>query len=261
MNILFLGGDKRMSYAAAVISQYHEVFFYGEHFPENIHAIVLPMPLSKNGSDIFAPLAPEPIPLNAPARLAAPSALILAGGGCDTLASLCAERSLRLINYSSEALTLRNAALTAEAAVPLLAQSSDGSLLGSRVLITGYGRISRELARRLAAFGADCAVAARRTEAQAEAQLAGLRAFSTEEIPAHIAEFDYIANTVPAPLFTERDFAGMRPGCVFIELATLPNTPPPAPHVRYIHAPGLPGRYSPKKAGEYIAEELLRYLI
>ncbi len=258
MNILFLGGDARMSYAASILSHLHAVFFSGENFP----AIVLPVPLTKNGSDVFAPLSPEPIPLDAVPRLAAPSALILAGGECPALTSLCEQHSLRLVNYfASETLTLRNAALTAEAAVSLLVQSSDGSLLGSRVLIIGYGRISRELARRLTAFGADCTIAARRREAQAEARLHGYTAFSTEEIPAHTADFDYIANTVPAPLFSEPDFAAMRPGCVFIELASLPNTPPPAPHVRYIHAPGLPGRYSPKKAGEYIAEELLRYLI
>ncbi len=256
MNILFLGGDARMSHAAAILSRYHEIFFSGESFP----AIVLPLPLTKNGSEIFSPNGS--IPMETVARLAAPSALILAGGECPALTSLCAERSLRLVNYfASETPTLRNAALTAESAVMLLAQSTDGSLLGSRVLITGYGRISRELARRLAAFGADCAVAARRREAQAEAQLHGFRAFSTEEIGARVGEFDYIVNTAPAPLFTERDFAGMRDGCVFMELASLPNTPPPVPHVRYIHAPGLPGRYSPKKAGEYIAEELLRYLI
>jgi len=256
MNILFLGGDARMSHTAAVLSKYHEVSFAGESFP----AIVLPLPLTKNGSDIFSPT--ESIPMETVARLAAPSALILAGGECPALTSLCAKRSLRLVNYfASETLTLRNAALTAEAAVSLLAQSSDGSLLGSRVLITGYGRISRELARRLVAFGADCTIAARRREACAEAQLHGLRAFSTEEIPTHVGDFDYIANTVPAPLFTERDFMGMRDGCVFMELASLPNTPPPAPHVRYIHASGLPGRCSPKKAGEYIAEELLHYLI
>ncbi len=256
MKILFLGGDARMSHAAAVLSRSHEVFFSGESFP----VIVLPVPLTKNGTDIFSPT--ETIPIETVARFAEPSALILAGGECERLTSLCAGRSLRLVNYfSSETLTLRNAALTAECAVSLLAQSTDGSLLGSRVLITGYGRISRELARRLKAFGADCAVAARRREARAEARLHGFEAFSTEEIPAHISGFDFIANTVPAPLFTERDFSAMRENCVFMELASLPNTPPPAPRVRYIHASGLPGRYSPKTAGEYIAEELLRYLI
>lgn len=253
MNILFLGGDARMSYAAAVLSRSHDISFDGGRFP----VIVLPVPLTKNGSDIFSPTLT--IPMETVADHAAPSALVLAGGECDTLTALCSACSLRLVNYfSSETLTLRNAALTAESAVCLLAQSTDASLLGARALITGFGRISRELAYRLAAFGSRVTVAARRREARAEALLHGFETFSTEDVHAHISEFDFIVNTVPAPLFNARDFSEMRDTCVFLELASLPPLSPAPP--RYIHASGLPGRYSPKTAGEYIAEELLRYL-
>ncbi len=265
MNILFLGGDKRMSYAAEYLSADHNIFFSGENFPENetFPVIVLPFPLTRDGETVFSTSSPaipfDEIPRFAPvAPVAASSALILAGGSSPRLSEVCAAHSLSPVNYAaSETLTLRNAALTAEAAVSLLVESCDGSLLGSRALILGYGRIARALAARLAPFGCAVTVAARRPETRAEAELSGCTALPFSEIKT--GEYDYIINTVPAPLLTAEDFSHIKSGAVFLELATLPNSPP-APHVRYIHGAGLPGRCSPKTAGKYIAEELSRLI-
>ncbi len=259
MNILFLGGDKRMSYAAEYLSADHDIFFSGENFPtyETFPVIVLPFPLTRDGETVFSMVSPA-IPFSEIPRFADSGALVLAGGSSPRLAEVCAEHSLSLVNYAaSETLTLRNAALTAEAAVPLLVNSCDGSLLGSRVLILGYGRIARALAARLAPFGCAVTVCARRPETRAEAELDGFTALPLSEID-H-GDYDYIVNTVPAPLLTAEDFSHIKSGAVFLELATLPNSPP-APHVRYIHGAGLPGRCSPKTAGKYIAEELSRLI-
>ncbi len=268
MNILFLGGDKRMSYAAEYLSADHNIFFSGENFPiseslaggETFPVIVLPFPLTRDGETVFSSAIPfDEIPRFAPvAPVAAPGALVLAGGSSPKLSEVCAAHSLSPVNYAaSETLTLRNAALTAEAAVSLLVESCDGSLLGSRALILGYGRIARALAARLIPFGCAVTIAARRPETRAEAELNGCTALPFSEIDP--GAYDYIINTVPAPLLTAEDFSHIKSDTVFLELATLPNSPP-APHVRYIHGAGLPGRCSPKTAGKYIAEELSRLI-
>lgn len=261
MNILFLGGDARMGYAADFLaaSSAYEPRCLENSGDSRFPAIVLPVPLTKNGADIFAPLSPAPIPLERVVQFAEPRALILAGGECPRLSALCKAHSLSIVNYfADETLTLRNAALTAEAAVSLLVTNSDNALLGARVLITGFGRIARELSARLRAFGCECVIAARRRESRACAQLLGFSAITVEEIPARLTEFAFIVNTAPAPLFSEEDFARMSPDCVFLELASVPEQRPH--NVRYIHGMGLPGKYSPKTAGRFIAEELLRYL-
>ncbi len=259
MNILFLGGDKRMSYAAEYLSADYNVFFSNENFPTNetFPVIVLPFPLTRDGKTVFSPASPA-IPFSEIPRFAEQGSLVLAGGSSPRLSEVCAAHSLSLVNYAaSETLTLRNAALTAEAAVSLLVESCDGSLLGSRALILGYGRIARALAARLTPFGCAVTVAARRPETRAEAQLSGCTALPFSEIDP--GAYDYIINTVPAPLLTAEDFSHIKSGAVFLELATLPNSPP-APHIRYIHGAGLPGRCSPKTAGKYIAEELSRLI-
>lgn len=259
MKIKFLGGDERMRYAADALSAYYDIALP----KDQADVLVLPLPLTKNGKDLFAPNSPKPVPIEEVAFHAGEKAIILAGGECDLLTSLCKERSLKLVNYfQSETLTLKNAALTAENACMLLMESTNGALLGANVLITGFGRIAKELSRRLSSFGCRCTIAARRREVRCEAELCGFKA-----VPADTPDctaFDFVINTVPAALFSEETFAAMPKSCVFLELATLPEllTRPLAEKngIRCIYGSGLPGKYSPKAAGEFIAEEIQRLL-
>lgn len=269
MKILFIGGDMRMNYAAEKLSEANTVERLGTgSFPlpaGEFDAIVLPLPLTKDGETIFAPLSEQPIPFDVIGKFLGAETVIFAGGSSQKLAGICEKRSLCLVNYfAGETLTLQNAALTAEAACVLLSQSTDGALLGSKALITGYGRISRFLAERLRAFGCTPTIAARREVQRTQARLDGFSAVSIENIPESIPEFNYIANTAPAQIFTEEFFTKMRKDCVFAELATV--SPEPARSlaekygVKYIFASGLPGKYFPKTAGEFIADEITRLL-
>lgn len=265
MRIMFIGGDARMRYAAEKLSENHEtVLFSAEQRPgEAFDAIVLPMPLTKDGKTVFAPREQSPLPFDLLYETLRGSAdehtLVLAGGEAPALSDCCDKLGCRYINYSAfETLTLRNAALTAEAALCLLSQSGDGALLGSSVLITGSGRIAFFLAERLRACGAAVTLAARNKDKRELARLSGYRVITLRGLPETLSEFDYIANTVPAPLFDEALFAEMRKTAVYQELASLPEQPRKAYAerfgIQYIYAGGLPGKYSPRTAGAFIAE-------
>ena len=266
MRILFIGGDKRMNCAAEHFSDAARLGLGGFPAPEGKYdVIVLPLPLTKNGSEIAAPLSDKPLSFEIIEEFAEENAVIFAGGECAALTRLCGENHFKLVNYfAAESLTLKNAALTAEAACALLSQSTDGALLGSSVLITGYGRIARFLAERLRAFGCAVTIAARRTEQRALARLDGFLAIAPDEINEAVGQFDYIANAVPSALFSEREFAEMQKNAVFMELASLPEDPTRSLAencgIKYIYASGLPGKCSPKAAGEYIAEEITEFL-
>lgn len=261
MNILVMGGDERMVYAARELSA--DTLFLGEQMDTNkkYDTIVLPMPLSRDGENVACPIEKTQFPFSIITEYAAENARIFAGGTAAVLAEICRENGFMLENYSaSETLTLKNAKLTAEAAAMLFVQHSPGSLLGSTVLITGYGRIARFLARELAPFGCNIIIAARKSEARVLAGLDGFSAVDINEIPDIIGECDYIANTAPAPLFSENDFAKLKEWTVFEELATVPREPTESLCEkyggRYVFAGGLPGKFSPETAGKFIAEEI-----
>ena len=271
MRIMFIGGDARMRYAAKKLSENHETVLLseGERPAGAFDAIVLPLPLTKDGKTVFAPYEQAPIPFDNLSEtfreFADEHTLVPAGGEAPALSELCEKLGCRLINYfARETLTLQNAALTAEAALCLLSQSCDGALLGSSVLVTGSGRIAFFLAERLRACGAAVTLAARNKDKRELARLSGYDVMSLDELPDALAGFDYIANTVPAPLFDEAMFAKMRRDTVYQELASLPEQPwktyAERFGIKYIYAGGLPGKYSPRAAGEFIAqavEELL----
>lgn len=258
MRILVMGGDKRMDYAAEFLPREFEVERMTENAPSDgrsFDVILLPLPLTKNGAEIPGAL---PLPFGIIEKFAAEHALILAGGECSALGEICAKRGYTLENYfASEPLTLKNAALTAEAACVMLAQSTDGALLESTALITGYGRIARYLAARLNAFGCTVTIAARREEQRTLAKLDGYRAVTIDPALENLDKYDFIANTAPAALFAEKQFHEIAEHGVYMELASLPNAEKLAEKcgARYIFAGGLPGKRSPKSAGKYIADE------
>lgn len=265
MRILFIGGDNRMEYAAQQLAQTHEVSRLEDDLSGVYDAVVLPLPLTKDGKTVSSPngvpMTFEELECDLRSHVIGGSAdehtLVLAGGECPALTEICERLGCRFVNYfARETLTLQNAALTAETAMCLLSQSTDGALLGSRVLVTGSGRIAVFLAERLRACGARVTLAARSADKRALFDLNGYETIPLEDLSARLCGFDFVANTVPAPLFGEELFSEMRKGAVYMELATLPNQKAEAERfdINYIFAGGLPGKYSPKAAGGFIAE-------
>lgn len=264
---LFLGGDRRIIYAAAAIAARRKVAALGlsDKFatPEGKYgSIVLPLPFSREEGLINAPLSQSALPLSLITEFSAQGATVYAGGVSKELAQLCELHGLRLVDYyAQETLTLKNAKLTAEAACALLIQNTEYSLSGAEVIITGGGRIALMLARLLRCFGAQVTICARNAVQRAKAETEHHHAEDLAALPLLCAKADITVNTVPAVLFTEQDFRAMKAGAVFMELAGVkPSREAEYADrygIRYIDAAGLPGKLSPKTAGEAIAEAIL----
>ena len=214
--------------------------------------IVLPLPVSRDGIHINAPFSEKPLPFDLISQYAAEHAVVFCGGANKTAEDICRNEGIRFVNYfSDEPLTLKNAMLTAESAAAILSRCNDSSIFGANIAVTGGGRVAVYTARLLKAFG----------EQRAKAELDGFAAVGAKALSEICGKADFIVNTVPAELFEEKEFSSMKRGAVYLELATLPTEPYKSRAeqygVQYIHAPGLPGKFSPKTAGELIAETLL----
>ncbi len=187
---------------------------------------VLPMPAQK-GAALNAPLAGEQISLESlmgQIGRTAPGCLLLAGLPSPDLCRMAADWGLKLRDYGAdEALTRRNAAITAEAALGLLLEKREQTILGSRCLVIGYGRIGQALAWRLRALGAEVAVSARKPEDLELARCAGLEAIETKEIGRILPRHDVIYNTVPALVLDRENLALLPPHTLTIDLASNPG--------------------------------------
>ena len=260
MRFALLGGDRRCVYLYELLrADGHAVtpFALERALPDcapdaaaavaGAEVILLPVPCEKNGA-LFAPFSAAARAVSPLLTDVAPGTRVFAGGAPECLRAACRRGGLPLTDYlRREDFALRNADITAEAALALLMQG-DGALRGQRVLLAGFGRIARCLAPKLLALGAEVTVWARRPEARTQAALLGCHA--VRALPAG-ETFDAAVNTVPATIFGPAELEALG-GARLLELASAPYgfdlTAAEALGKNVEMCPGLPGTYAPRAA-------------
>ena len=120
------------------------------------------------------------------------------------------------------------------------------------------------LARKLKALDGTVTVTARNPKDLAALQAMSIGTDVTGVYRSGLGNFDCVFNTVPAPVFTPEQLQALPRGCPMIELASAPGgfsrEACENAGLRHIDGGGLPGRMTPRAAGEILAREILRYL-
>ena len=136
----------------------------------------------------------------------------------------------------------------------------EGTLLGRRCLVVGFGRIGRLLSFRLHGLGARVTAAARGPEDRAWVRAYGWEALDIQRLSGRLGRFGAVFNTVPAPVLTGALIAQLPRDCLLVELASRPGLDAAAAGERglpYAEARGLPGRLAPRAAAEAIRNAVL----
>lgn len=175
--------------------------------------------------------------------------------------------------YTSEKLINKNALATAEGALMIAMSNTHTTIHGSDFGIIGYGRISTRLAEMLKALGGNVTVFARSQEALFDAQRNGYEVFKLAENKDDSYLFSFadklnncsvVFNTVPNVILSEDILSKLSLKQIYIELASSPGgidlECARRLKLKNIYAPSLPGRYSPKSAGKYIFDEIIKVL-
>lgn len=149
----------------------------------------------------------------------------------------------------------RNAAITADCAIRIAGSNLETVFSGCPILVIGWGRIGKCLAKQLGAMGADVTVSARRGEDIAMIRALGCKAAHTAELSDGLPGYRVIFNTVPASVLSEKQAALCHENCVKIDLASRPGIAGPG----VIWARGLPNQDAPEASGHLIAETVIRY--
>lgn len=282
--IAFLGGDKRQYTAALKISEHGwESCIWGqergsiksvqladslEEALRGAHAVVLPLPASLDGITLNC------LPEGSEGRVRLDTileALTDRDGACVIGGKLpigfvarAREKSITCFDYfESETFQIKNAYITAEAAMSIAMDNIPKTVRGSRFAITGYGRISKQLVALLRGLCAEVTVLARKDIDLASAELSGCKTVNIggdarKAINPLCHGYDVIFNTVPSLIF-ERDFLeNVESTTLIIELASAPGgidvSAARCLGSKVLWASALPGKYAPQSAGELIAE-------
>lgn len=262
-NILVLGGDERNYYLCRSLiekgfsvkwlfaekAEYTDSFIEREnHKTNNAYAVILPLPLTKDKITLNAPLSENKMPL---------SELSFS----EDTAVFTSSDIIDGINYfENEAVTIDNARLTAQGFLCELLIYEKENIMGKNALITGYGRVSQAVSEILQRNGVSVTVAARNENQRHTAESRGLDSMTIEKAKENLFRFDYVINTVPKRLFSGESIKKADSETVFFELASDMIDKAEFTPKAYIECRGMPGKHTPKSAGEVIADFIARKL-
>ena len=277
MKFAVIGGDKRAEILCQLLSSDgHRVYTYAlekAQLPKEVPKtgclqgciygadyVILPVP-AENGGVLSAPLSDEQLPISALTDALWEGQILCGGRFSDETCRQAINGGVYIEDIMRRpTFAWGNAALTAEGAIGIMSRSSDASIAGSAVLITGWGRIGRLLSAKLRALGANVTVASRRGDHRAEALSTGLSSCDYASLPAKAGEFSFVVNTVPARVLEERTLCALKEDAVLIELASAPGgydrTLCANMGLNSVAAPGIPGRYMPRSAAELIRRSI-----
>ena len=148
----------------------------------------------------------------------------------------------------------RNAYITAECALDVALPYLKHTIFRCPVLIIGWGRIGKCLARILRNLDADVTIAARNPKDRAMAHALGYPVLDMDSLPENLPHFRLLYNTVPQLLLNRAQMERCREDCVKIELASSDGMEDD----NIVIARGLPGLHMPESSGKLIADTFIR---
>ncbi len=262
-----IGGDRRSFYAAQKLKEYgfetkifglknEEIYRPSEEIKAD--AVLLPVPLSRDGIRLVAPESKEVIFISDVLQSVAENIPIFAGG------TFGAEDKIITDYAKREDFARMNAVPTAEGALMLALQDGKSTVFGMPVAVLGFGKVAFAVAKLFSAAGAQVTVFARKEQARREAHILGYTAKPLSALTEYAHEYRLLINTVPAKIFERDTLMRIRKDALLMELASAPFgvdfEEAEALGVRTLLASGLPGKYFPETAGYAVAETVLNIL-
>lgn len=273
-SFLFAGGDERQLYAAdklkkmgyetaaAGFEKYDGAVPYKAESAENAYlydAVVLPLPLTRDGENINAPFSENKISIKSLSEFIGKGKSVFGGKMSDDIKKLFSENKIYDC-YSREDFQLLNAVPTAEGIAEIALRELPVTVNGATVVVFGFGRTGKAIGELFKAMGADVIIGARRASVLAEVEKRGFKTVNISDDFDISEKIRMAVNTVPAEILSEKHLKQLK-GCLYAEAASAPYgtdlEKARAVGVNVILASGLPGKIAPESAGEIIAKTII----
>ena len=279
-----IGGDLRIIKLAKILSEDNNaVYVYGLENVEELkeiknitfcqklqdavkqsEIIIGPIPFSSDGININTPFSNKKISIrelmhNINAKI------LIAGNILPEVYDLANDEYIEIIDIMKrEELAVLNTIATAEGAIEIAIANTNKIIHGSQILILGFGRIGKVLARKLAGLSAKVTCAARKDE-----DLAWIRAYGHMEtnintLGQNLEKYDIIMNTVPHTILTEERLKYVKQDCLLIDLASNPGgidkKVAKERNLKLVWALALPGKVAPTTTAEFLKDTIFNVL-
>ena len=190
---------------------------------KNVEIIVGPIPFSSNGKDINTPFSDKKISIRELMHVIN-AKILIAGSILPEIYDMANDEYIEIIDIMKrEELAVLNTISTAEGAIEIAISNTNKILHGSEVLILGFGRTGKVLARKMAGLSSKVTCAARKDEDLAWIRAYGHQATNINSLGENLSQYDIIINTVPHLILTEERLQHVHNDCLLIDLASNPG--------------------------------------
>ena len=280
MKFAIIGGDLRIIKLAVMLAkEQNEIYVYGlekaEELKNNpniktcesikkaiqeVEIVIGPIPFSSNGKTINMPFSDKEVTIREMMHVINAKVLI-AGVITPEVYEMANDEYIEIIDIMKrEELAVLNTIATAEGTIQIAIENTNKIIHGSEVLILGFGRIGKVLARKLAGLSAKVTCAARKDEDLAWIQAYGHKATNINSIGENLKQYDIIINTVPHIILNEERLKYVKSECLLIDLASNPGGIDKKSvkdrQLKFVWALSLPGKVAPITSAEFIKDTI-----
>lgn len=231
---------------------------------EDVEIVIGPIPFSSNGKNINSPFSDKEISVREVMHYLN-AKILIAGTISPEVYEMANDEYIEIIDIMKrEELAVLNTISTAEGAIEIAISNTNKIIHGSKVLILGFGRIGKVLARKMSGLSAKVTCAARKDE-----DIAWIKAYGYEEtninlLGENLSEYDIIMNTVPHLILNKERLKYVKEECLLIDLASNPGGVDKEEakdrNLKLIWALALPGKVAPITTAEIIKETIYNVL-
>lgn len=280
MKFAIIGGDLRtIKLAVMLAKEQNQVYVYGLEKAEElkniknitqcesikktiqeVEIVIGPIPFSSNGKTINMPFSDKEISIREMMHVINAKVLI-AGGITPEVYEMANDEYIEIIDIMKrEELAVLNTIATAEGTIQVAIENTNKIIHGSEILILGFGRIGKVLARKLAGLSAKVTCAARKDEDLAWIQAYGHKATNINSLGENLKLYDIIINTVPHIILNEERLKYIKKDCLLIDLASNPGGIDKKAvkdnKLKFVWALSLPGKVAPITTAEFIKDTI-----
>ena len=283
-SIAVVGGDLRIiKVVEMLLRDGYKVYTYGLELSEelmdiqeleqcptlndavkNATIVLGPIPLTSDRKNLSMPFSNNKLLVEEFIKNISNKTLI-AGHLPEALKKDMKENDINFIDIAKrEEFVVLNAIATAEGTIQIAMEETQRTLHGSKILIMGFGRVGKVLAKMLSGLGAEVYCEARRDDDLAWIQVYGYKPIHLVNLNKHLDKFDIIINTIPFQVLNEDKLSLVRNDVVIIDLASNPGgvdvKAAKEKGIKLVWALSISGRVAPLTSAEYIIETLYNVL-
>lgn len=190
---------------------------------------------------------------------------LISGTIADEYRKLLLDKNVNYIDLQKrEEFTVLNTIASAEGTIQIAMEETQRTIHGSNILVMGFGRIGKVLAKMLDGIGAKVYCEARKNEDIAWIKAYGYEPIHLNNLNENLGKFDIIINTIPFQILDDSRLDLVKKDVVLIDIASNPGgidrNAAKKKDLKLIWALSIPGRVAPLTSAEFIKETIYHVL-